>query len=140
MLKTACSIYLFVDISNHLYPSVTFSKNNYAFFSQNMDLATVFGFGHAAFTKDSSIASRKPQQHFPPSSTSHGGISTGPDGIGGFKKNYQCPHCNYSTIKRQHLEYHIRTHTGEKPHQCPHCPYRASHVSNVKRHVAFKHR
>ncbi|KAF2363551.1 Zinc finger C2H2-type, partial [Trinorchestia longiramus] len=56
------------------------------------------------------------------------------------KKLHQCPHCTYQSPKRQHLEYHIRKHTGEKPHACPHCSYRAAHESNMRRHIAVHHR
>ena len=56
------------------------------------------------------------------------------------KKMHQCPHCPYQSQKRQHLEYHIRKHTGEKPYGCPHCSYRAAHESNMRRHIVVHHR
>ena len=54
-------------------------------------------------------------------------------------KPHQCPLCPYSARKRQHLRYHMRTHTGEKPHCCTKCQYRAATVSNLNRHIANHH-
>ncbi|KAA0186573.1 hypothetical protein HAZT_HAZT004258, partial [Hyalella azteca] len=89
----------------------TFSSYDLSSFSLNKT------FGSLAFTYQSSL-----------------------EGRGGAPKTlHQCPHCPYQSPKRQHLEYHIRRHTGEKPHACPHCTYRAAHESNMRRHVTLHH-
>lgn len=53
-----------------------------------------------------------------------------------------CPVCQKlftGRNKRQHLHYHMMTHTGEKPFQCPHCSHRANRVCNLKMHIKAKH-
>ncbi|XP_053630131.1 longitudinals lacking protein, isoforms H/M/V isoform X26 [Cherax quadricarinatus] len=51
------------------------------------------------------------------------------------EKPYQCPHCSYAATVGNNLKKHIRTHTGEKPYLCPHCPYSASRNSSLQRHL-----
>ena len=46
-----------------------------------------------------------------------------------------CPYCGKVTQRRQHLENHIRTHTGEKIFQCPICPHKSSEMGNLKKHI-----
>lgn len=46
-----------------------------------------------------------------------------------------CHLCGYVAQRRQHLETHVRTHTGERPHQCPHCKYKCNDLSNLKKHI-----
>ena len=54
-------------------------------------------------------------------------------------KAHQCPHCPYSTKRVQHLRYHIRTHTGDKPYSCKKCGQRFSRSSHCSRHMRRKH-
>ncbi|XP_045598533.1 zinc finger and BTB domain-containing protein 49 isoform X19 [Procambarus clarkii] len=51
------------------------------------------------------------------------------------EKPFACHFCTYSTYRRDHLNTHLRTHTGEKPYQCPHCPYAATISNNLKKHI-----
>lgn len=53
-----------------------------------------------------------------------------------------CPVCLRNFIgknRKQHLENHILTHTGEKPFCCPHCPYRSSRKDILKGHIRKWH-
>lgn len=42
--------------------------------------------------------------------------------------------------RRQRLQYHLSTHSGERPHRCPFCPYRAHHKFTLDRHVRTVHK
>ena len=60
----------------------------------------------------------------------------------GTKVALMCPVCSklfHGRNKKQHLHYHMMTHTGEKPFHCPHCPHRANRLSNLRIHVKTKH-
>ncbi|XP_045105151.1 zinc finger and BTB domain-containing protein 7B-like isoform X6 [Portunus trituberculatus] len=51
------------------------------------------------------------------------------------EKPFACTMCPYSTYRRDHLNTHLRTHTGERPFACPHCPYRAAQRVHLNSHV-----
>ncbi|XP_050697786.1 zinc finger protein 358-like isoform X10 [Eriocheir sinensis] len=53
----------------------------------------------------------------------------------GAEKPYACNLCSYATYRRDHLNTHLRTHTGERPYACPHCPYRAAQRVHLNSHV-----
>ena len=55
------------------------------------------------------------------------------------KPLHQCPHCPYSTKIANHLMYHIRTHTGEKPHPCKECGRCFAQPAKLRYHVHTKH-
>ncbi|XP_076060169.1 uncharacterized protein LOC143036552 isoform X2 [Oratosquilla oratoria] len=51
----------------------------------------------------------------------------------------RCPICGRSSSRRDNLERHLRSHTGEKPHQCPWCPYKSLYKYCLKKHMKIKH-
>ncbi|XP_018012520.1 longitudinals lacking protein, isoforms A/B/D/L isoform X8 [Hyalella azteca] len=54
-----------------------------------------------------------------------------------------CPICGKQLSGRngkQKLQYHMVTHTGEKPFQCPYCSYRAALKFNLVSHVRNIHK
>ncbi|XP_066970911.1 longitudinals lacking protein, isoforms H/M/V-like isoform X5 [Macrobrachium rosenbergii] len=67
----------------------------------------------------------------PMASPASGNVTSLTSGI----KIHQCPLCSYSTPNANHLQYHMRAHTGEKPFSCPYCPYRASQKTHLKTHM-----
>ena len=54
-------------------------------------------------------------------------------------KNYFCPFCSSGFFRKQHLNNHIRVHTGEKPFCCEFCPYRSRQKVNLETHIKKKH-
>ncbi|OQR79325.1 zinc finger protein-like [Tropilaelaps mercedesae] len=52
---------------------------------------------------------------------------------------HTCSFCSYSTIYKDTLIKHERTHTGDRPFRCLICGYAASQRNNVRIHAARKH-
>ena len=52
---------------------------------------------------------------------------------------HKCPICFKIMRTKQHMEEHIRLHTGEKPFKCRFCDYRSAQKSNIYVHVKAKH-
>ena len=70
----------------------------------------------------------------------HGGLPPTPPSN---TSTITCPLCGKQLSGRngkQKLQYHMLTHTGEKPFSCPHCPYRASLKFNLVSHVRNIHK
>lgn len=56
------------------------------------------------------------------------------------ERPYSCPHCSKCFSLSNTLVCHIRTHTGEKPYACPHCTYRATQPTRLKLHIKNLHK
>lgn len=53
-----------------------------------------------------------------------------------------CPVCGkrfQGRNRRQNLEHHLVTHTGERRYPCPLCPHRAAHKWHLKTHLLRRH-
>jgi len=53
-----------------------------------------------------------------------------------------CPVCGkhfQGRNRRQNLEHHLVTHTGERRYPCPLCPHRAAHKWHLKTHLQRRH-
>ena len=53
--------------------------------------------------------------------------------------DYRCPYCDKKSEKKQHMQYHIRVHTGEQPFKCPYCPKKFTHKHNRSQHIRNIH-
>ncbi|XP_063612797.1 longitudinals lacking protein, isoforms H/M/V-like isoform X1 [Penaeus indicus] len=65
------------------------------------------------------------------------------DGCGASGGVLVCPVCGKTAQgrnRRQNMDNHMLTHTGERPFQCSMCPYRASQQGNLKRHLRAVHK
>ena len=47
---------------------------------------------------------------------------------------HRCHLCDFAGNKKQDLERHLRSHTGERPFACNHCPYRATQKHHLTGH------
>lgn len=71
-----------------------------------------------------------------------GGVCSGKSG-GGEPEALTCSECGKlirGRNRRQRLQYHLSTHSGERPHHCPFCPYCAHHKFTLDRHIRTVHR
>ncbi|KAK7072070.1 hypothetical protein SK128_021100, partial [Halocaridina rubra] len=77
-------------------------------------------------------------------SVKSGGVGVGVIGVSGVEtEGLACSVCGKiisGRNRRQRLQYHLSTHTGERPHHCPFCPYRAHHKFTLDRHIRTVHR
>ena len=52
------------------------------------------------------------------------------------EKPFECKECHKRFSRQHHLNKHMRLHTGEKCHSCSHCKRQFLHESNLRRHVS----
>lgn len=55
---------------------------------------------------------------------------------GGDPKYFDCPLCSKTFAKKNQLQRHARTHTGERPYPCNVCDKSFTRVDALKRHRA----
>ncbi|OAL42842.1 hypothetical protein IQ07DRAFT_686151 [Pyrenochaeta sp. DS3sAY3a] len=53
----------------------------------------------------------------------------------GNPSEYDCPHCDLSFRRREHLSRHLDRHSGARPHQCTICMKTFPRNDTLKRHV-----
>ncbi|KAK8386693.1 hypothetical protein O3P69_017864 [Scylla paramamosain] len=54
----------------------------------------------------------------------------------------QCPVCGRfisGVNRKQNLERHMLTHSGQRPYRCPYCPHGSNRVDNLKLHIRRLH-
>ncbi|XP_052251465.1 zinc finger protein 552-like isoform X6 [Dreissena polymorpha] len=52
---------------------------------------------------------------------------------------FTCHICGKVSKTRQHMEYHMRVHTGEKPFGCRFCGKRFRHQHHMRQHTVNTH-
>ena len=55
------------------------------------------------------------------------------------EKKFKCEICNKGFINKQHMERHMRTHTGAKPYSCQECGQAFADLSNRNHHYRAVH-
>ncbi|KAJ0183018.1 hypothetical protein K1T71_000994 [Dendrolimus kikuchii] len=55
------------------------------------------------------------------------------------RKTMKCDKCDYTTVYRNCLELHVRSHTTPKPYACLLCSYTSKYPTSLNRHVLVHH-
>ena len=55
-------------------------------------------------------------------------------------QEYACPICPKISKRKDYMQKHILTHTGEKPYACPKCNYACTSSNNLHRHIRNIHK
>lgn len=53
-------------------------------------------------------------------------------------RRFKCPHCAYAGATKEHLNVHMRKHTGERPYKCNQCFKRFNQSTNLYRHMKLQ--
>ncbi|CAH8552573.1 unnamed protein product [Heterobilharzia americana] len=51
------------------------------------------------------------------------------------RRRHQCPYCPKSCERKDNLQAHIRTHTGERPYPCRYCPKAFPQKDHLRAHI-----
>ena len=54
-------------------------------------------------------------------------------------QEYGCPCCPKISKRRDYMQKHILSHTGEKPHSCNFCDYRCTQKAHLNAHMKRNH-
>jgi len=54
-------------------------------------------------------------------------------------QEFSCPICPKITQRRDVMQTHIFSHTGERPFECPYCPQKFSQNGHMHRHIRKNH-
>ncbi|KAF7260406.1 hypothetical protein EG68_01998 [Paragonimus skrjabini miyazakii] len=54
---------------------------------------------------------------------------------GSVRRRHQCPYCPKSCERKDNLQAHIRTHTGERPYPCRFCPKAFPQKDHLRAHI-----
>ena len=54
-------------------------------------------------------------------------------------RNFKCPTCDKTFLKKDHLVRHESSHSSERPFTCPQCPKLFKRESHLKRHIQNAH-
>ncbi|KAG7154020.1 uncharacterized protein LOC121856822 [Homarus americanus] len=59
---------------------------------------------------------------------------------GKWKRQYRCPHCDYTCNYNSSYNRHLRLHKGDKPFKCGYCDFHAREVYVVRNHCSKVHK
>ena len=54
-------------------------------------------------------------------------------------QEFGCPFCPKTTLRKDHMQNHIVTHTGERAYKCSYCPKAYTVYRSLFRHIKTTH-